>query len=167
MGMPVEFNTLIVTKGKEVRIDENIFTLEKDGYRVYPMEIPMDVRKTKFGEKSGTAEVQKLASMGRRPDHHYIQADFFAFRQLKQAKSIIALGFCFLYERAACLGDGIGMCELFKVLFEFICKVDCFFFVFFLVGPRVFRLKDMIRNARNMGRNVQAENIVSYHFSIL
>ncbi|MCY9039078.1 DUF2584 domain-containing protein, partial [Bacillus inaquosorum] len=25
MGMPVEFNTLIVTKGKEVRIDENIF----------------------------------------------------------------------------------------------------------------------------------------------
>lgn len=60
MGMPVEFNTLIVTKGKEVRIDENIFTLEKDGYRVYPMEIPMDVRKTKFGEKSGTAEVQKL-----------------------------------------------------------------------------------------------------------
>ncbi|KIN34185.1 MULTISPECIES: DUF2584 domain-containing protein [Bacillus] len=60
MGMPIEFNTLIVTKGKEVRIDENIFTLEKDGYRVYPMEIPMDVRKTKFGEKSGTAEVQKL-----------------------------------------------------------------------------------------------------------
>ncbi|MCY7782729.1 DUF2584 domain-containing protein [Bacillus inaquosorum] len=66
MGMPVEFNTLIVTKGKEVRIDENIFTLEKDGYRVYPMEIPMDVRKTKFGEKSGTAEVQKLQWEGGR-----------------------------------------------------------------------------------------------------
>lgn len=58
--MPVEFNTLIVTKGKEVRIDENIFRLEKDGYRIYPMEIPMDVSKTKSGEKSGTAEVQKL-----------------------------------------------------------------------------------------------------------
>jgi hypothetical protein len=28
--------------------------LEKEGYRVYPLDIPMDVRKTKTGEKSGT-----------------------------------------------------------------------------------------------------------------
>ena len=34
--------------------------LEKEGYRVYPLDIPMDVRKTKTGEKSGTGEVQKL-----------------------------------------------------------------------------------------------------------
>lgn len=60
LGMPVEFNTMIVTKGKEERIEENIFRLEKEGYRIYPLDIPMDVRKTKFGEKSGTGEVQKL-----------------------------------------------------------------------------------------------------------
>ncbi|WP_100001560.1 DUF2584 domain-containing protein [Bacillus velezensis] len=60
MGMPVEFNTIIVTKGNEKRIEENIFLLEKEGYRVYPLDIPMDVRKTKTGEKSGTGEVQKL-----------------------------------------------------------------------------------------------------------
>ncbi len=58
LGMPVEFNTMIVTKGNEKRIEENIFLLEKEGYRVYPLDIPMDVRKTKTGEKSGTGEVQ-------------------------------------------------------------------------------------------------------------
>ncbi|MEI4789053.1 DUF2584 domain-containing protein [Bacillus sp. FJAT-53060] len=60
MGMPVEFNTMIVTKGKEVRIEENVFELMKEGYRIYPLNIPLEVRKTKDGEKTGTAFVEKL-----------------------------------------------------------------------------------------------------------
>lgn len=53
MGMPVEFNTMIVTKGKETRIEENVFELMKEGYRIYPLNIPLEVRKTKDGEKQG------------------------------------------------------------------------------------------------------------------
>jgi hypothetical protein len=60
MGMPVEFNTMIVTKGKEQRIDENTFELKKEGYRIYPIDIPLEVRKAKSGEVSGQAIVQKL-----------------------------------------------------------------------------------------------------------
>ncbi len=58
--MPVEFNTMIVTKGRETRIDENTFELLKEGYRIYPIDIPVEVRKTKSGEMTGQAIVQKL-----------------------------------------------------------------------------------------------------------
>ncbi|MBM7606080.1 hypothetical protein JOC75_004110 [Metabacillus crassostreae] len=60
MGMPVEFNTMIVTKGKEQRIAENTFQLTKDGFRIYPIDIPIEVRKTKTGEVTGEAIVEKL-----------------------------------------------------------------------------------------------------------
>lgn len=60
MGMPVEFNTMIVTKGNELRIDENTFELKKEGYRIYPIDIPLEVRKTKSGEVVGQAVIQKL-----------------------------------------------------------------------------------------------------------
>lgn len=51
MGMPVEFNTMIVTKGKETRIEENVFELMKEGYRIYPLNIPLEVRKRKTEKK--------------------------------------------------------------------------------------------------------------------
>jgi hypothetical protein len=60
MGMPVEFNTMIVTKGNEQRIEENIFQLTKEGYRIYPIDIPIEVRKTIEGEIVGKAIVEKL-----------------------------------------------------------------------------------------------------------
>lgn len=60
MGMPVEFNTMIVTKGKEQRIEENIFQLIKEGYRIYPIDIPIEVRKVKDGEIAGEAIIEKL-----------------------------------------------------------------------------------------------------------
>lgn len=60
MGMPVEFNTMIVTKGKEQRIEENMFQLTKEGYRIYPIDIPIEVRKTIEGEIVGKAIVEKL-----------------------------------------------------------------------------------------------------------
>ncbi|WP_456277914.1 DUF2584 domain-containing protein [Bacillus sp. AK128] len=60
MGMPLELNTLIVTKGKENRIKENLFTLAKEGYRLYPIDIPLEVRKTLDSEPNGTAVIKKL-----------------------------------------------------------------------------------------------------------
>ncbi|MDF2854273.1 MAG: hypothetical protein K0Q87_124 [Neobacillus sp.] len=60
MGMPVELNTMIVTKGREKRVEENLFVLNKDGYRLYPIDIPIDVRKTMDGDSSGTAVIKKV-----------------------------------------------------------------------------------------------------------
>ncbi|MGX6443112.1 DUF2584 domain-containing protein [Neobacillus sp. K501] len=60
MGMPLELNTMIVTKGRERRLEENLFLLEKEGYRLYPIDIPIDVRKTIESDSSGTAVIKKL-----------------------------------------------------------------------------------------------------------
>lgn len=57
MGMPVEFQTMIVTKGKEVRQEGNLFELTKDGYRIYPLHIPIEVKRTKEGEVAGVGVV--------------------------------------------------------------------------------------------------------------
>ncbi|WP_026693586.1 DUF2584 domain-containing protein [Peribacillus kribbensis] len=61
MGMPLELNTMIVTKGREQREQSNnSFKLEKEGYRLYPLDIPIEVRKTKEADTSGTAVIKKL-----------------------------------------------------------------------------------------------------------
>ncbi|MFC3884742.1 DUF2584 domain-containing protein [Bacillus songklensis] len=60
MGMPLELNTMIVTKGKETRLQDNLFSLEKEGYRLYPLDIPIEIRKTKTGENNGTALIRKV-----------------------------------------------------------------------------------------------------------
>ncbi|MGE8206251.1 DUF2584 domain-containing protein [Heyndrickxia sp. NPDC080065] len=60
MGMPLELNTMIVTKGREQRLEENLFVLEKDDYRLYPVDIPLDIRRTIESETSGTAIIKKL-----------------------------------------------------------------------------------------------------------
>jgi hypothetical protein len=60
MGMILELNTMIVTKGRETRIEENRFVLEKEGYRLYPIDIPIDVRKSIESDTSGTAVIKKV-----------------------------------------------------------------------------------------------------------
>ena len=60
MGMPFELNTMIVTKGREKRVAENLFLLEKEGYRLYPIDIPIDVRKTIESDTSGTGIIEKV-----------------------------------------------------------------------------------------------------------
>jgi hypothetical protein len=60
MGMPLELNTMIVTKGNEIRLEENWFQLEKKAYRLYPLHIHLEVRKTIKGELIGTASIEKL-----------------------------------------------------------------------------------------------------------
>ncbi|MGD6816987.1 DUF2584 domain-containing protein [Metabacillus sp. 84] len=60
MGMPLELNTMIVTKGNEKRLEENVFVLQKDGYRLYPLDLPVEVKKTKDGDVSGRAVITKV-----------------------------------------------------------------------------------------------------------
>ncbi|OIK12796.1 hypothetical protein BIV60_15895 [Bacillus sp. MUM 116] len=60
MGMPLELNTMIVTKGNEKRVEENLFHLVKEGYRLYPIDIPIEVRKTIQSDSSGTAVIKKV-----------------------------------------------------------------------------------------------------------
>ncbi|EDL65019.1 DUF2584 domain-containing protein [Bacillus sp. SG-1] len=60
MGMGLELNTMIVTKGNEKRLEENTFQLVKEGYRLYPMEIPIEVKRTKDGETNGIGRITKL-----------------------------------------------------------------------------------------------------------
>lgn len=60
MGMPLELNTLIVTKGREIRLEENLFQLEKEGYRLYPIDIPIEVKKTLESDPNGIGKIQKV-----------------------------------------------------------------------------------------------------------
>ena len=58
--MPLEMNTMIVTKGNENRKEENEFELVKEGYRLYPINIPIEVKKTMQSEVNGMAKIIKL-----------------------------------------------------------------------------------------------------------
>ncbi|HEY2422281.1 MAG TPA: DUF2584 domain-containing protein [Neobacillus sp.] len=60
MGMPLELNTMVVTKGREKRVEENLFLLEKSGYRLYPIEIPIEVKKTIDSDSNGMALIKKV-----------------------------------------------------------------------------------------------------------
>jgi hypothetical protein len=60
MGMPLELNTMIVTKGREKRLDENYFSLAKEGYRLYPLDIPVEVKRTIDGDLNGTGIIKKV-----------------------------------------------------------------------------------------------------------
>ncbi len=60
MGMPLELNTMIVTKGREKRLLENTFILKKAGYRLYPLHIPLEVRKEIQAQTIGIATIHKL-----------------------------------------------------------------------------------------------------------
>lgn len=71
MGMPLELNTLIITKGRESRIGENMFTLVKEGYRLYPIDIPVEVRKTLESDTNGTAIIRKIELEGNQTLLHY------------------------------------------------------------------------------------------------
>jgi hypothetical protein len=51
---------MIVTKGNEKRVGENDFVLEKKDYRLYPLEIPIEVKKTIDSESTAMAVIKKL-----------------------------------------------------------------------------------------------------------
>lgn len=71
MGMPLELNTMIVTKGREIRLNDNLFKLEKEGYRLYPIDIPLEVKRTIEGEVSGTGKISKVEFEANRTTIYY------------------------------------------------------------------------------------------------
>jgi Protein of unknown function (DUF2584) len=60
MGMGLELNTMLVTKGKEIRTKDNFFQLQKEGYRLYPMNTPIEIRTTKKSHSRGYAMIEKV-----------------------------------------------------------------------------------------------------------
>lgn len=62
MGMPLELNTMIVTKHKEEKTNvENVYRLMKEGYRLYPIDIPViEVRTTKDASPYAYAKITQL-----------------------------------------------------------------------------------------------------------
>jgi len=60
MGMPFELQTMIVTNGKEKRLEQNFFELKKEGYLLYPLHIAIPVKRSKEGELTGEGIIQKL-----------------------------------------------------------------------------------------------------------
>jgi hypothetical protein len=63
MGMPLEMNWMIVTKGKEEKVmdKENYFELTKEGYRLYPLDIAVvEVKKIKEEATIGLAEIKEM-----------------------------------------------------------------------------------------------------------
>ncbi|MBH9968290.1 DUF2584 domain-containing protein [[Bacillus] enclensis] len=60
MGMGLELNTMLVTQGREVRTKDNFFKLQKEGYRLYPLNTPIEVRTTKKSHSRGYAMIEKV-----------------------------------------------------------------------------------------------------------
>lgn len=58
--MPLELNTMIVTKDREKTIDEKTFSLVKQDYRLYPLNIPVEVRRTVDSKPTAMAKIKKL-----------------------------------------------------------------------------------------------------------
>ncbi|MFF3023358.1 DUF2584 family protein [Gottfriedia sp. NPDC057948] len=60
MSMPFEFNWLIVTNDHAVRHENNLFTLEQNGYHVYPIDTPINVSRKNDEKPFGVAVIQKI-----------------------------------------------------------------------------------------------------------
>ncbi len=60
MGKPFELNTYIVTEGKAKRLEENLFCLVKEGYHLYPLDHPVEIKRKEGGEACGTAIIKKM-----------------------------------------------------------------------------------------------------------
>ncbi|PGS48647.1 DUF2584 family protein [Bacillus sp. AFS041924] len=60
MSMPFEFNWLIVTNEKAVRQENNLFSLELNGYHLYPIDTPINVSRKNDEKPFGVAIIQKL-----------------------------------------------------------------------------------------------------------
>ncbi|EIT86775.1 YtmB protein [Fictibacillus macauensis ZFHKF-1] len=60
MGMPLEVQTMIVTKGKAERQEDYSYRLVKAGYRLYPLDVPLTVHKTKDAKSHAIATIYSL-----------------------------------------------------------------------------------------------------------
>ena len=84
MGMPLELNTMIVTKGNEIRVKENDFILVKKDYRLYPIEVPIEVRKTMESESTALAVITKLEWENKQT--RLLISSYHSIQQIKEMK---------------------------------------------------------------------------------
>ena len=143
MGMPLELNTMIVTKGNEKRIRENDFILVKKDYRLYPIEVPIEVRKTMESESTALAVITKLEWENNKlrlliSSYHSIQQ----IREMKETALVnkitnaVSLFIILLSDRSTFFANIRGnIREFSEVCTEFHSKFFCFFFICFLIRP--------------------------------
>ncbi|MCU9614282.1 DUF2584 domain-containing protein [Caldibacillus lycopersici] len=60
MSMPIQLNTLIITEGKEKRLEDNNFQIQFDGYHLYPLNTPLAVQRAINEEVIGEGSISKL-----------------------------------------------------------------------------------------------------------
>ncbi|TCT25503.1 uncharacterized protein DUF2584 [Melghiribacillus thermohalophilus] len=62
MSVPFSMEWRIITGGKEKRISEsdNLFEIEFDGYKLFPIDQPIDVMRFESSDQIGTAKVVKI-----------------------------------------------------------------------------------------------------------
>ncbi|MFC0187283.1 DUF2584 family protein [Fictibacillus aquaticus] len=60
MPMPLTLQGTIVTNGKEKRLAGNLFELELEGYHLFQLDAPVNVRKSEKSGEAGTAIVREL-----------------------------------------------------------------------------------------------------------
>ncbi|MFB7141109.1 DUF2584 family protein [Gottfriedia sp. NPDC056225] len=60
MSMPFEFNFLIVTNEKAIRKENNTFSLELNGYHLFPIDTPINVTRKNDEKPFGIAVIRKI-----------------------------------------------------------------------------------------------------------
>ncbi|MFC7371123.1 DUF2584 family protein [Fictibacillus iocasae] len=60
MPMPLTLQGTIVTNGKEKRLGGNLFELNLEGYQLFLLDVPVNVRKNEKSGEAGTAVVREL-----------------------------------------------------------------------------------------------------------
>ncbi len=62
MSQPLSLEWRIITEDKEERIDfkENTFKIEFSGYRLFPLDTPIDIMRHKDSDQIGTAIINSL-----------------------------------------------------------------------------------------------------------
>lgn len=58
--MSIQIESLIQTRGKEKRTEDNNFELVLDGYHLYPMDVPIPVKRGEADVPLGEAVIKSL-----------------------------------------------------------------------------------------------------------
>ena len=168
MGMPLELNTMIVTKGREKRVEENLFLLEKSGYRLYPIDIPIEIRKTIESESNGIAIIKKLEwqqsnttityqlislNSSNQQVHPSLPNCKTSCQSIKKDGATRTPSFL-CYWAAFCFNFSRNIVKLFEVFTELFSEFLRFLFIGLRVCPCFIRLKDLVGNTSNVKRNI-------------
>lgn len=58
--MKINYQSILITDGSEVRIGENIFEVIKEGYELYPMEQILDFKKKEIEQSNGKIKIKEI-----------------------------------------------------------------------------------------------------------